>query len=245
MIGERKKWWKQNFLALDYGIKHWRFCIFTLWLWKNVLSSITLQDFCISSIISLPGLQCRSNYLFPSWVSSFLFYLQPKMVGLPSYPAGLIFWVGIIRCCKKKNLTHIYAYLPRLQLLSCLLQNLIQRPDCIRSPLLCTPFEPTKSWDTSLSTPCRHTPTNCSLDQEERSQGRTSRRMQLWWPRSCRQRQYSFALSSPPKSYFCLVVLYFFLLFVVHIRLFGCLCSSPKSERAFNAKTWNGDKNGD
>lgn len=121
---------------MDYGIKHWGFCIFTLWLWKNVLPSITLQDFCISSIISLPGLQCRSNYLFPFWVSSFLFYLQPKMVGLPSYPAGLIFWVGIIRCYKKKNLTHIYAYLPRLQLLSCLLQNLIHRPDCITSPLL-------------------------------------------------------------------------------------------------------------
>lgn len=107
------------------------------------------------------------------------------------------------------------------------------------------PSEPTNSWDTSLSTPCRHTPANSPLDQEERSQGRTSRHMQLWWPRSCRQRQYSFALSSPPKSYFCLVVLYFFLLFVVHICLFGCLCSFPKSERAFNAKTWNGDKNGD
>ena len=118
------------------------------------------------------------------------------------------------------------------------------------------PSEPTKSCDTSLSKSCWHTSTNHPLDQEERSQGRTSRHMQLWRPLSCRQRQYPFALSSPSKSYFCLVVVYFFcflltsldaydllshpgvfFIFVFHIHLFCCLCSFPKSERALNVRT--------
>ena len=34
--------------------------------------------FCISSVVSLPGLQCRSNYLFPFWVSVFVTYNQRR-----------------------------------------------------------------------------------------------------------------------------------------------------------------------
>lgn len=96
---------------------------------------------CISSITSWFIVQ---EYLHISFLGIHLCYLPARMVEFPSYLAGLRFCVGIICCNKKKSLTHTYAYLHRLQLLSCALRNLIQGSDLSHLLFFTHPSEPTK-----------------------------------------------------------------------------------------------------